>query len=124
MLRHARAGDAVAAASLPGVLATVFAGFVLADLLVVAAPTLLCTAVALLVVRALPGLMHRVLTLTARSRKVVPVLSAARAQAGSGAALPFSRWSWPRACSRSVPPSARPSGPGRSRARGTPWART
>lgn len=60
-----------------------------ADLLLAAAPTLLCVAVAVLVVRLLPVGLRRAVAVARGLRQAVPVLSAARAHATSGAAVPF-----------------------------------
>lgn len=60
-----------------------------ADLLVAAAPTLLCVAVAVLVVRLLPVGLQRAVAVARGLRQAVPVLSAARAHAASGAVVPF-----------------------------------
>lgn len=60
-----------------------------ADLLLAAAPTLLCVTVAVLLVRLLPPALRRVVAVTRALRHAVPVLSAARAHASSGSVVPF-----------------------------------
>lgn len=60
-----------------------------ADLLLAAAPTLLCVAVAVLAVRLLPVGLRRAVAAARGLRRAVPVLSAARAHATSGAVVPF-----------------------------------